>query len=89
MIHRDIAARNVLVTKDFVGKISDLGLSRVLNSVGSQCSSTGGHLGAIKWMAPESISAARFDEKTDSFSFGVSRQTRPGFSQYTTSSALH
>lgn len=28
IVHKDLAARNVLITKDFRGKISDFGLAR-------------------------------------------------------------
>jgi serine/threonine protein kinase len=32
---------------------------------------TSGNLGAIKWLAPEAIAMKKYDEKTDSYSFGV------------------
>lgn len=72
VIHRDIAARNVLVGQDYTGKISDLGLSRVMTTTTMTTDSAGNsNIGAIKWMSPESITTNEYNEKSDAFSFGV------------------
>ncbi|CAJ0576924.1 unnamed protein product, partial [Mesorhabditis spiculigera] len=68
MIHRDVAARNVLLTKEKMAKLSDFGLCRLSSEM--FYTTRGGKL-PIKWMAPESLETAVFSEKTDVWSFGV------------------
>ncbi|MFH4974747.1 hypothetical protein AB6A40_001456 [Gnathostoma spinigerum] len=68
-VHRDIAARNVLVSSHHCVKLSDFGLSRSVDE-NSFYTSTSGKL-PIKWMAPESINFRRFSTATDVWMFGV------------------
>ncbi|CAJ0932892.1 unnamed protein product, partial [Mesorhabditis belari] len=68
MIHRDVAARNVLLTNEKMAKLSDFGLCRLSSEM--FYTTRGGKL-PIKWMAPESLETAVFSEKTDVWSFGV------------------
>ncbi|CAJ0954304.1 unnamed protein product, partial [Mesorhabditis belari] len=68
MIHRDVAARNVLFSDDKMAKLSDFGLCRLSNELFYK--TKGGKL-PIKWMAPESIEMGIFAEETDVWSFGV------------------
>ncbi|KAI1724915.1 protein tyrosine kinase domain-containing protein [Ditylenchus destructor] len=67
-IHRDIAARNVLITGNMVAKLGDFGLCR--HSVEQLYTTQGGKL-PIKWMAIEALKMAEFSSKTDVWSFGV------------------
>ncbi|XP_071808056.1 focal adhesion kinase 1-like isoform X2 [Asterias amurensis] len=68
-VHRDIAARNILiVAKDNV-KLGDFGLSRLLHDH-SYYKASKGKL-PIKWMAPESINFKRFTSASDVWMFGV------------------
>eukprot|EP00117_Sycon_ciliatum_P041464 scpid80111/ scgid30320/ Focal adhesion kinase 1; Focal adhesion kinase-related nonkinase; Protein phosphatase 1 regulatory subunit 71; Protein-tyrosine kinase 2; p125FAK; pp125FAK len=68
-VHRDIAARNVLVCDAETVKLGDFGLSRwVADDLYYKASS--GVL-PIKWMAPESISFRRFTVASDVWMFGV------------------
>ena len=53
-VHRDIAARNVLLDATDGAKLADLGLSRVLDS-GADEQSTKSNVGPVRWMAPEMI----------------------------------
>jgi len=68
-VHRDVAARNVLVSSEDCVKLADFGLSRSLTE---QCyyKATKGKL-PIKWMAPESINFRRFTTASDVWMFGV------------------
>ncbi|CAJ0558067.1 unnamed protein product, partial [Mesorhabditis spiculigera] len=68
IIHRDVAARNVLLNKHKMAKLSDFGLCR--HSEELFYHSRGGKL-PIKWMAPESIEFANFSTKSDVWSFGI------------------
>eukprot|EP00118_Oscarella_pearsei_P010123 m.60883 g.60883 ORF g.60883 m.60883 type:complete len:217 (+) comp34949_c0_seq12:1799-2449(+) len=69
-VHRDIAARNVLVSRTEQCKLSDFGLSRELDTPESTYVSTGGRV-ALKWAAPEAFGDHRFTSASDVWSFGV------------------
>ncbi|XP_037941645.1 focal adhesion kinase 1-like, partial [Teleopsis dalmanni] len=68
-VHRDIAARNVLVSSPTCIKLADFGLSRWVSDQSyyhsSMCKLP------IKWMAPESINFRRFTTASDVWMFGV------------------
>ncbi|XP_020291296.1 focal adhesion kinase 1 isoform X2 [Pseudomyrmex gracilis] len=68
-VHRDIAARNVLVSSHTCVKLADFGLSRWVEDqsyyTASKCKLP------IKWMAPESINFRRFTTSSDVWMFGV------------------
>ncbi|XP_019888475.2 focal adhesion kinase 1 isoform X3 [Ooceraea biroi] len=68
-VHRDIAARNVLVSSHGCVKLADFGLSRWVEDqsyyTASKCKLP------IKWMAPESINFRRFTTSSDVWMFGV------------------
>ena len=68
-VHRDIAARNILVVSRDKIKLSDFGLSRWLEEADSYVASRGKL--PIKWMAPESINFRRFTGASDVWMFGV------------------
>lgn len=72
-IHRDVAARNVLVNVDFTAKISDFGLSRSADATEGLYaqSKTKKRRLAVKWMAPETFVDRLFTEKSDVFSYGI------------------
>ena len=69
-VHRDVAARNVLVSDPENVKLSDFGLSRWLKGADSYYTSSKGKL-PIKWMAVESINFRRFTHASDVWSLGV------------------
>ncbi|KAL7045057.1 hypothetical protein ACKWTF_002144 [Chironomus riparius] len=68
-VHRDIAARNVLVSSPTCIKLADFGLSRWVEDQSYYTSSKG--LLPIKWMAPESINFRRFTTASDAWMFAV------------------
>lgn len=54
MIDRDLAARNILLSKHLEAKVGDFGLSRETSSEANSGTTTS-HVGPIKWMAPEGV----------------------------------
>ncbi|GAB5584264.1 focal adhesion kinase 1 isoform X11 [Prionailurus iriomotensis] len=70
-VHRDIAARNVLVSSNDCVKLGDFGLSRYMED-STYYKASKGKL-PIKWMAPESINFRRFTSASDVWMFGSVR----------------
>lgn len=66
IIHRDVKAKNVLMTEDLQGKLIDFGVSRA-----RQESSMTVGVGTPYWTAPEILDGSRYTEKSDIYSFGV------------------
>lgn len=70
-VHRDLAARNILVSHNLHCKVSDFGLSRILeNDVEGTYETKGGKI-PIRWTAPEAISHRIFTSASDVWSFGI------------------
>ncbi|XP_053330430.1 leukocyte tyrosine kinase receptor [Spea bombifrons] len=72
-IHRDIAARNCLLTYSGTGrvaKIGDFGMARDIYRA-SYYRKGGRAMLPVKWMPPEAFLEGIFTSKTDSWSFGV------------------
>ncbi|KAG7214623.1 hypothetical protein INR49_010515, partial [Caranx melampygus] len=83
-VHRDLAARNILVNSNLVCKVSDFGLSRVLeddpeaayttrtakNADGDLNHLQGGKI-PIRWTAPEAIAYRKFTSASDVWSYGI------------------
>ncbi|PRP77606.1 hypothetical protein PROFUN_00467 [Planoprotostelium fungivorum] len=83
VIHRDLAVRNILLTRWKEAKVADFGMSREQQNT-DEASVTQTSIGPLKWMAPEgedrvpcvySLPAAiryrQYSNKSDVFSFGV------------------
>ena len=72
IIHRDLTAKNVLLTSHFVAKITDLRNSRIVNLQPGQLARTLSQLpGTLVYMPPEALSASsRYGPSLDVFSFG-------------------
>ena len=85
IVHRDIAARNVLlghigrdgqITENTQVVLSDFGMTRCMKNDESIDSIyrekiTKQRIGPIKWMAPESISKQKYSYKSDVYMFGI------------------
>ncbi|XP_078703990.1 uncharacterized protein LOC144928991 isoform X2 [Branchiostoma floridae x Branchiostoma belcheri] len=72
LVHRDIAARNILICGKGTAKIADFGLARDTYAVGYHRQERGNELLPLKWMAPEGLkNEAMFTHKSDVWSFGV------------------
>ena len=70
VIHRDLNDKNVMLTKEGLVKVGDLGQSR-LKDVNKGYFSTG-QPGAVPFMPPEALQdTAHYNEKIDTFSVGV------------------
>ncbi|CAF99725.1 unnamed protein product, partial [Tetraodon nigroviridis] len=70
-IHRDLAARNILVDENLLCKVSDFGMSRVLEDDSEEAyTATGGKI-PIRWTAPESIAYGKFSTASDVWSYGI------------------
>ncbi|XP_019510466.1 PREDICTED: ephrin type-A receptor 2 isoform X4 [Hipposideros armiger] len=70
-VHRDLAARNILVNSNLVCKVSDFGLSRVLEDDPEATYTTSGGKIPIRWTAPEAISYRKFTSSSDVWSYGI------------------
>uniref|UniRef100_A0A8C9X0C9 receptor protein-tyrosine kinase n=1 Tax=Sander lucioperca TaxID=283035 RepID=A0A8C9X0C9_SANLU len=70
-VHRDLAARNILVNNTLECKVSDFGLSRVLEDNPEGTYTTSGGKIPIRWTAPEAIAYRKFTSASDVWSFGI------------------
>ena len=72
VVHRDLSARNVLLTSSLVAKISDLGNACIVNLHPGQLDRTLTRVpGTLAYMPPESFDEhSRYGPRLDIFSFG-------------------
>ncbi|XP_033288176.1 ephrin type-A receptor 1 isoform X3 [Orcinus orca] len=69
-VHRDLAARNILVSQNLCCKVSDFGLTRLLDNFDGTYETQGGKI-PIRWTAPEAIAHRIFTAASDVWSFGI------------------
>uniref|UniRef100_A0A665VYP2 Ephrin type-A receptor 7 n=1 Tax=Echeneis naucrates TaxID=173247 RepID=A0A665VYP2_ECHNA len=70
-VHRDLAARNILVNSNLVCKVSDFGLSRVIDDDPEAVYTTTGGKIPVRWTAPEAIQYRKFTSASDAWSYGI------------------
>ena len=72
LIHRDLKPANIMVTRDGVVKIADLGTAKFEQSLRiSPMTQVGATRGSPAYMSPEQVSSGRdVDQRSDIFSFG-------------------
>ncbi|XP_073445648.1 ephrin type-A receptor 7 isoform X2 [Dendrobates tinctorius] len=70
-VHRDLAARNILVNSNLVCKVSDFGLSRVIEDDADAVYTTTGGKIPVRWTAPEAIQYRKFTSASDVWSYGI------------------
>ncbi|CAK4080931.1 unnamed protein product [Aphanomyces euteiches] len=68
LLHRDLKARNILLTETWVAKLTDFGTSRAYSEGDATMTA---EIGTIPWIAPEVLRGDRYNEKADIYSFGV------------------
>ena len=75
IVHRDCAARNVLLEKradsgEYRGKLTDFGQARTANGTYLE-GSTVSKVGPVRWMAPEQMADMTFSAKSDVYALAV------------------
>ena len=66
--HRDIKPANVLIDENLMVKVTDFGIARLPDSMLTQQYDL---MGSPSYMAPESFTTSRIDQRADIFSLGV------------------
>lgn len=70
IIHRDIKPSNILLNKEMVPRISDFGISKIMDQ-SSAAAQTTGIVGTTGYMAPELAFSTRNGIESDVYSYGV------------------
>ncbi|XP_076889237.1 LIM domain-containing protein HDR3-like [Bidens hawaiensis] len=72
IIHRDIKSANILIDKNWVAKVSDLGLSKLISLIGLNRSDVISHpCGTPGYCEPEYVNTKIVKKKSDVYSFGI------------------
>ena len=70
-IHRDIAARNILVSSELRCKVSDFGMSRDTGQSESDYYQSRGGALPIRWCSPEVLEHRKFSQRSDVYAMGI------------------
>ncbi|CAF4864631.1 unnamed protein product [Rotaria sp. Silwood1] len=74
IVHRDIAASNVLIADDNTAKLADFGLAKSLETTEKE---NGNNISTekikcrTKWTAPEVLESKKYTHKSDMWSYGI------------------
>ena len=71
VIHRDVKPANVVLDQDGRARLVDFGIARVLNEAAARLTGDGDAIGTLRYMAPEQLTGAEVDERTDLFGLGL------------------
>lgn len=69
VVHRDVKAANILLTREGVARLSDFGIARIEKR--SRLTMPGAVIGTVSSMAPEQLLAAEVDRRADIWAMGV------------------
>jgi len=69
VVHRDLSPHNILITAAGTAKVCDFGVAKALGQL-HEATSAGQLKGKIAYMAPEQITGAPVDRRSDVFSLG-------------------
>ncbi|OMO76795.1 hypothetical protein COLO4_25447 [Corchorus olitorius] len=70
-IHRDIKSANILIDRNFRGKVADFGLAKLSPQAGTTALIHSGLVGTFGYIAPEYANYAEASPKADVYAFGV------------------
>ncbi|XP_061352364.1 receptor-like protein kinase HSL1 [Gastrolobium bilobum] len=71
IVHRDIKSNNILLDGEFVAKVADFGVAKIVAGVNQGTESMSVIAGSYGYIAPEYAYTLRVNEKSDIYSFGV------------------
>lgn len=71
VLHRDLRSMNVVITRDWTAKVTDVGMSRFVDQVSSRSAGTLHHGSNPRWMAPEILRNQPFTEASDVYGLGT------------------
>ncbi|CAF0961771.1 unnamed protein product [Rotaria magnacalcarata] len=80
IVHRDVAASNVLIADDNTAKVADFGLAKFVETTGKENGNKDSNGNMIiaekikcrtKWTAPEALESKRYTHKSDMWSYGI------------------
>ncbi|KAL5562742.1 hypothetical protein UlMin_032489 [Ulmus minor] len=74
VLHRDIKSSNIMMDSNFIAKLGDFGLARLIDEEAGQRSTA--LAGTLGYMAPEYVSTGKASKASDVFSFGVVVKSR-------------